>query len=524
MFNKDFYPTPEHLISKMFSKVNKKSIKNILEPSAGKGNIVDYLKNLDPHNRYRNFETDCIEQDKELQSFLKGKGYRLIFDDFLNFNTMKKYDLIIMNPPFSGGDKHLLKAISLMKEYGGQIVCILNAETLKNPYTVYRQDLKFQLEDYKAEIEFIEKAFSDAERKTSVDIAMVYINIPSKVKESNILKNLQKAKEHKTKENQYTQVVRNDFIEQIIERYNFEINAGIKLIEEYNLISPLLKNSFEAGASNILQLQLNKDRKYNLINDFIESIREKYWKALFNNPNFSKAFTSNLLIEFHSKLSELAEYDFNHFNINEIQKELSAKMIISIETAILELFDELSYKNSYNPEFQNNIHYYNGWKTNKAHKINKKIIIPLKATNWYSGELEYSWKIFNKLSDIEKVLNYLNNKDVESIDLEKTLELKLSLGFTRNIDCKYFTVTFYKKGTCHITFKDDDLLLKFNILGSQKKGWLPPRYGKKAYEEMEQEEQDVINEFQGEKEYNKVYKNPNLYLNLINNILMIEEQ
>ena len=199
-------------------------------------------------------------------------------------------------------------------------------------------------------------------------------------------------------------------------------------------------------------------------------------------------------------------------------------MIISIETAILELFDELSYKNSYNPEFQNNIHYYNGWKTNKAHKINKKIIIPLKATNWYSGELEYSWKIFNKLSDIEKVLNYLNNKDVESIDLEKTLELKLRLGITRNIDCKYFTVTFYKKGTCHITFKDDDLLLKFNIFGSQKKGWLPPRYGKKAYEEMEQEEQDVINEFQGEKEYNKVYKNPNLYLNLINNILMIEEQ
>ena len=43
MFNKDFYPTPENLISKMFSKVNKKSIKNILEPSAGKGNIVDYL-------------------------------------------------------------------------------------------------------------------------------------------------------------------------------------------------------------------------------------------------------------------------------------------------------------------------------------------------------------------------------------------------------------------------------------------------------------------------------------------------
>ena len=39
-----------------------------------------------------------------------------------------------MNPPFSEGDKHLLKAINIMKN-GGQIVCILNAETIKNPYS-----------------------------------------------------------------------------------------------------------------------------------------------------------------------------------------------------------------------------------------------------------------------------------------------------------------------------------------------------------------------------------------------------
>lgn len=523
MFNKDFYPTPEHLISKMFFKIKKTNINNILEPSAGKGNIVDYLKNTSLY-RNRKYEIDCIEKDNELRKFLKGKSHKVIFDDFLNFNTMKKYDVIIMNPPFSDGDKHLLKALSLMKDYGGEIICLLNAETLKNICTVYRQDLKNQLDDYKAEIEFIEKAFVDAERKTHVDVALIYINIPSKVKESDILKNLQKAREYKTQENQYTQVVHNDFIEQIIEKYNFEVNAGIKLIEEYNLISPILKNSFAPGASDILQLQLNKDRKHDLVNDFIEAVREKYWNALFNNPNFAEAFTSNLLKEFHGKLSELAGYDFNHFNITEIKKELASKMITSVESAILELFDELSYKNSYNPEFQKNIHYYNGWKTNKAYKINKKVILPLNATHWYSKELEYTWSVANRLSDIEKVLNYLNNKDVESIDLDKTLRTKLDLGITKNIDCKYFTLTFYKKGTCHLTFKDDDLLLKFNIFGSQKKGWLPPMYGKKAYKEMNKEEQETIKEFQEEKEYNKVFDNPNLYLNSIGpNLLMIEQ-
>lgn len=174
--------------------------------------------------------------------------------------------------------------------------------------------------------------------------------------------------------------------------------------------------------------------------------------------------------------------------------------------------------------FKKNIHYYNGWKTNKAYKINKKVILPLSATHWYSKELEYTWSVANRLSDIEKVLNYLNNKDVESIDLDKTLRTKLDLGITKNIDCKYFTLTFYKKGTCHLTFKDDDLLLKFNIFGSQKKGWLPPMYGKKAYKEMNKKGQETIKEFQEEKEYNKVFDNPNLYLNSIGpNLLMIEQ-
>ena len=52
MFDKDFYPTPEPLIQKMLNKINRRilggvngtSKLRILEPSAGKGDIVDYLK------------------------------------------------------------------------------------------------------------------------------------------------------------------------------------------------------------------------------------------------------------------------------------------------------------------------------------------------------------------------------------------------------------------------------------------------------------------------------------------------
>ena len=46
--NKDFYPTPQNLIDKMLDGLDWKMIHTILEPSAGKGNIVEALKKHDP--------------------------------------------------------------------------------------------------------------------------------------------------------------------------------------------------------------------------------------------------------------------------------------------------------------------------------------------------------------------------------------------------------------------------------------------------------------------------------------------
>ncbi len=63
---------------------------------------------------------------------------------------------------------------------------------------------------------------------------------------------------------------------------------------------------------------------------------------------------------------------------------------------------------------------------------------------------------------------------------------------------------------------------KFNIYGSQKKGWLPPGYGKKKYEEMGDEEKSVIDDFEGETEYAKVVANPDYYLFSTSNLSLLE--
>jgi 16S rRNA A1518/A1519 N6-dimethyltransferase RsmA/KsgA/DIM1 with predicted DNA glycosylase/AP lyase activity len=198
MFNNnvDFYPTPTNLIRKMLSHIDFRTIRTVLEPSAGKGDIVEHIekqfKYTHSYNRNeKKYDIDSIELDNNLRHILQGKNYRVVHDDFLNYNTYKKYDAIVMNPPFSQGDKHLLKAIE-MQQQGGKIVCLLNSETIKNPYSNTRKELIQLLEKYNAKVEYIHDAFATAERKTNVETALIYIDIPKIEYNSLVLEELKK--------------------------------------------------------------------------------------------------------------------------------------------------------------------------------------------------------------------------------------------------------------------------------------------------------------------------------------------
>lgn len=530
---KDFYPTPQRLIEKMLDKVEFEKIRTVLEPSARKGNIIDAVisktKSISRgFYRERKCDIDCIEINPDLQMILKGKNLRVVHNDFLTFQTYKKYSLIVMNPPFSEGDKHLLKAIE-MQQQGGQIVCLLNSETIKNPFSNTRKDLVRKLDEYNAEIEYIQDAFKDAENKTGVEIALIYINIPNSNRESIILNNLKKEEQYRTEQKEQSNIVEADFIERIIKQYNFEIKAGLNLISEYKNIQPLVLKSFKDDfykKDSIIQLKVdNRHSNENdiLENQYIKDVRYKYWETLFSSKEFNSLLTSNLRQDYMNKINELAEYDFSYYNIKQIQLELSKHMSKGVEDTILTLFEEFSYK-YYWYETSKNIHYFNGWKSNSCYKINKKVIIPLDAFNGLCGEFNCTrYDVPNKLSDIEKVFNYLDGNLTKEISLQNALEEAEKNSITRNISTKYFNINFYKKGTCHLTFKNEELLKKFNIFGCSRKGWLPPSYGKKKYTDMSKEEKQVINEFEGKEEYQKILNNKKYYIFSSSKVLQITE-
>jgi len=528
----EFYPTPDTLLEKILDGVNYSYISTVLEPSAGKGNIIKFIEEkANRHPYYNNHITfDCIELDETLQNTLIGQDMIVVHDNFLTYKTNKTYDLIIANPPFSEGDKHLMKALDMQERSGGDIVFILNAKTIRNPYTNLRKILVERLNKAAASIEYMQQEFSSAERQTNVEIAVVKVHFDKPEYTSDILDGLKKKYySEETYKEDITDLAPNDFIEAIVKRYEMEVEAGISLIREYQALAPRLLDSLDEENNKyshpILELKSNNNDLS--INSFVEQERMKYWSALFKDKRITGQMTSNLQTNFFSKVNELKDYEFSVFNIKQMQIKMNQNLVMGIEDCIIKLFDELSHQYSWY-DSSSNIHYYNGWKTNSAWKINKKVIIPFYEEVWSRyGDKKYqpdNFRVVEKISDIEKALNYLDGGLTDGISACSALSHAKQTEQTKNIRLKFFDITFYKKGTCHIVFRDEELLKKFNIFGSQKKGWLPQNYGKKMYSEMSSEEKAVIDDFEGEASYNKTMANTSYYLFDATNVALLEDK
>ena len=584
---KGFYPTPPEGADLLLEGIEFEKSPVVLEPSAGTGNIVHAVLKKFYESRYRycdaKINVDCVEIDPHLRSVLRyeymgekekdlwkqkkaledKKTYdrdrnqyrelnyhdsallksvteeikvlqsgdiRIVHDNFLDFDTFKQYDVIVMNPPFTDGDAHLLKAIQLQSRSGGIIRCILNAETIRNPFTNRRRLLQKQLLDMNAEVTFHQNAFSDGERKTDVEIAIVKIEIPAVKQESVIFDRLKKAYSIDEPTADVHDMTVSDFMEQIVSLYKVECNAGIDLIREYAAMKPYILGSFEKDEHyNYPTLTLCVGEPGRLsrgtvpnVNDYLRLVRSKYWQALFTNKEFIGRLTSNLREKYMGKIEQLANYDFTLFNIQSIAAEMNAEMGKGIEDTIVALFDKMTEQHAWYPETAKNVHYYNGWKTNKVHKINSKVILPIYgvfATYAWTSETFRVAEAERTIADIEKVFDYLDGDMTAPVSLHGALQRACEEGRTRNIKCKYFDVTLYNKGTMHIRFHNQELVDRFNIYCCRKKNWLPPNYGNVAYSDMSQEEQAVVDGFHGDgtsgagaKDYAKVLERKQYYL------------
>lgn len=167
-----FFPTPKPIVEQMLAEAEIEPGMAVLEPSAGKGNIADLIR-----EKHQGADLSVVEWNHSLRSILEAKGHKVVGEDFLEHSG--EYDRIVMNPPFEKGQDidHVRHAYELLKP-GGRLVSIMS----EGPF--YRSDKKATefrkwLDEVGGTSEKLpEKSFAgkDADRKTGVATRMVVID------------------------------------------------------------------------------------------------------------------------------------------------------------------------------------------------------------------------------------------------------------------------------------------------------------------------------------------------------------
>ena len=168
-----FFPTPSAVIERMIEEAGDLEGKRVLEPSAGKGDLVDAARDAGA-------TVDAIEQQSRLRGILEAKGASIIGQDFMDVEPSPVYDAVLMNPPFEDGQdaEHVTRAFQFLKP-GGKLVAI-TGEGIFSRSDKKAQAFRDWLESVDGTSEKLpEGSFKSAFRPTGVNTRMVVITKPS---------------------------------------------------------------------------------------------------------------------------------------------------------------------------------------------------------------------------------------------------------------------------------------------------------------------------------------------------------
>lgn len=469
-FSKNYYPTPVGLTERMMAKLPSDQLKTmtVLEPSAGMGAIADRLK-------YLVKRVECIELNEHMAATLKGKGYTTIQGDFLQYSGAKAYDAIIMNPPFDAGADHLLKAWDIMRT--GHIVCLLNAETLLNAHTAKRQYLA-ELIAENGTVEYIDNAFATADRKTGVQVALVYLHKKAKEQEAFQFKatdrpaftleeeaiigenGLQRADFIKSHCDAYMNATRatTDFFA-ALKKIELYMSAFLSSYEREKLLSEFAKNAISRGFTEA----------HNLM---IKELQERCWNYIFTLTNAERMVTTKVREDFHKWRLEQGGVDLTVENVTLFFEMLISQKDNIRAKCIENVFEYLTRQHKNQQVFGGE------WKTNSRYMVGKKIIVQFYDNTGFTLSRSQ-----DAMDDLDKALCMITGKQYQELYKQgstTTQRLRGIKSYRKMSDpepvyeSEFFTFKVFNAGTVHLTWKDEELRMMFNREACAGRGWELP--------------------------------------------------
>ncbi len=199
-----YYPTGVRTAYKMACKLQR-PITHICDPSAGKGHLIkhfqsgfvglpefmfeefaqkllvaDGISERYAMSRARNLgdlrqaSISAIEIDVAHHSYLRELKYQVLGYDFMKVQSLATVSTVVINPPFNAGAEHVLHAWNCL--YDGEIVAIINAQSIKNPNSKEKRKLVELIDEF-GSVEFLQDEFTEfVERTANVEIALIHLD------------------------------------------------------------------------------------------------------------------------------------------------------------------------------------------------------------------------------------------------------------------------------------------------------------------------------------------------------------
>ena len=404
MFNKDFYPTPESVIYQMLSGVDVID-KVILEPSAGRGDIVDYLKYCGVK------EILSCEMNNALAKIVKTKS-KFLQHDFLTLGSsvVSHIDLIIMNPPFSNSAEHLVKAWEIAPA-GCKIISLINTSALEVIRGKYRKELQSILSLNESSQTDAGSCFESADRKTSVDVSIIRITKASDIDEQNDWSGYFEEEDH-SPDNEIEGIVSYSFIRDAASRHTAAIELYDQVLEIGTKMQGLIGDiqstriTYEHKQDYSLSFTCKEDDVPTNRESFKKSLEKKSWNWIFSKMNMQKYMTKKLMGEVNKFVEEQSKVPFTMNNINEVINIVIGTHAERMNKALIEVFEKLT-KHTYE-----NRHGVEGWKTNSCYMINRKFIVNGVTEVGWSGEFKVRWNgNAESIDDLQKSLCHMTGSN-----------------------------------------------------------------------------------------------------------------
>ena len=472
MINPDFYPTPPEVAAEMLDPLDLRG-RVVLEPSAGSGNLVRECLDRgaaevlwcekEPHLRDILTSIHGAVPSKRCPDFLQLQG-----------EAVSHIDLIVMNPPFSADERHILHAWEIAPP-GCEIVALCNWNTISDwrgnplttrPGTRVQQQLGYLIESYGSRQDMGE-CFSTAERPTRVSVGLVRLTKPGqRASATDQFDGFFLGPDDI--EAQREGIIPYRRSRDIVNRYV----EACRIFDEQVAAGTRLRGVLDGFFGQELGLQVTVEGAPVTRNRFRKDLQKAAWKHVFAEFLPAQLATSQLAKDINQFVEQQSRIPFTERNLWRMLQIVAGTQEQRVDRAVEEAIDSLTKhtkENRFGVE---------GWVTNSGYMLNRRFIRSYMAEPSWSGggvTVKTYGSQSDEIRDLIKAICFLTGRSFEEMGQP------CNPGVEGGCYCPgewyvwgFFRFKAYKKGTVHFEFLDEEVWAAVNARYARIKGQVLP--------------------------------------------------